>query len=117
MPVPRSQPTGYAALSSSLAMKSAVCWSVMTLAANADLRPSVPLRCALTCRSQDDLLCFRRFEDVPAFHLTAEVGRADAPVVEAAADREREIAVDPSVLEEVRDGVAVTVWRADQECR
>ena len=52
-----------------------------------------------------------------AFRLAAEVGRADAPAVEAAADGERETAVDPSLLEEVRDGLVVTVWRADQECR
>jgi len=45
------------------------------------------------------------------------VGRTDAPAVEAAADGERETAVDPSFLEEVRDGVVVTVWIADQECR
>jgi hypothetical protein len=57
----------------------------------------------------DRLPCFPRFEGIPAFRLADEVGRTDAPVVEAAADGERKIAVDPSFLEEVRDGVIVTV--------
>jgi len=34
-----------------------------------------------------------------------EVGGADAPVVEAAVDAEREVAVDPAFLEQVGAGI------------
>src|ERR1700678_3801562 len=48
----------------------------------------------------DDLLCFPSSECAPAFCLADEVDGADTPVVEAAVDGEREVAVDPSLLEE-----------------
>ncbi len=52
----------------------------------------------------DDLLRFAGAERVPVLGLADEVRGADAPVVEAAVDGEREVVVDPAVLEEVRDG-------------
>src|SRR5208282_4710655 len=55
----------------------------------------------------DDLLRFAGAERVPVFGFADEVRDADAAVVEAAVDGEREVAVDPdrAVLEEVRDGI------------
>ena len=53
----------------------------------------------------DDLLRFAGAERIPVFGFADEVRGADAPVVEAPVDGEREVVVDPVVLEEVRDGV------------
>ena len=53
----------------------------------------------------NDLLCFPGSKCTPAFRLADQVGGADAPVIEAAVDGEREVAVDPPFLKEVRDGV------------
>jgi hypothetical protein len=53
----------------------------------------------------DDLLRFAGAERIPVLGFADEVRGADAPVVEAAVDGEREVVVDPAVLEKVRDGV------------
>jgi len=49
----------------------------------------------------DDLLRFAGAERVPVFGFADEVSGADAPVVEAAVDGERDVVVDPAVLEEL----------------
>src|ERR1700722_41768 len=54
---------------------------------------------------RDDLFCFPNSERVPAFCLADQVDGADTPVIEAAVDGESEVAVDPPLLKEIRDGI------------
>ena len=53
----------------------------------------------------DDPRCLADAERIPTLPFADKMRGADAPVVEAAVDREGEVVVDPVFLEEVRDGV------------
>ncbi len=60
----------------------------------------------------DNSLGLTSSERIPPLSFANQMSRADASVVEAAIDSEREIAFDPAFLKEIRDGIVYVGERA-----